>query len=231
MTSGNEVPLRVAQGYSNLNIDHRLVKCIVEAIGDNKIDVATFDPLVTLHGVPENDTGKMDTVVRIFAKMADTQNCAIELSHHTRKLLPGSTEDYSVDDMRGAGSLKDAMRAVRMLNFMSRRRGHRYRGAGAHLILPGRSGKGQQLPSAELGPASKVHHLGPAEFRRSGRHRPLGVPQPGRTTLAREGRSRTQGRTRLHEVARSLHLGRPNRQRPCRSGQCPKRVRQGAGGQ
>jgi RecA-family ATPase len=70
--------------------------------------------------VPENDTGKMDTVVRIFAKMADTQNCAIELSHHTRKLLPGSTEDYSVDDMRGAGSLKDAMRAVRMLNFMSK---------------------------------------------------------------------------------------------------------------
>jgi hypothetical protein len=120
MTSGNEVPLRVAQGYSNLNIDHRLVKCIIEAIGDNKIDVATFDPLVTLHGVPENDTGKMDTVVRIFAKMADTQNCAIELSHHTRKLLPGSTEDYSVDDMRGAGSLKDAMRAVRMLNFMSK---------------------------------------------------------------------------------------------------------------
>jgi hypothetical protein len=47
MTSGNEVPLRVAQGYSNLNIDHRLVKC------------------------------------------------AIELSHHTRKLLPGSTDDYS----------------------------------------------------------------------------------------------------------------------------------------
>jgi RecA-family ATPase len=120
MTSGNEVPLRVAQGYSNLNIDHRLVKCIIEAIGDNKIDVATFDPLVTLHGVPENDTGKMDTVVRIFAKMADTQNCAIELSHHTRKLLPGSTEDYSVDDMRGAGSLKDAMRAVRILNFMSK---------------------------------------------------------------------------------------------------------------
>jgi RecA-family ATPase len=118
MTSGNEIPLRVAQGYSNLSIDHRLVKCITEAIGDNKIDVATFDPLVTLHGVPENDTGKMDTVIRIFASIADTQDCAIELSHHTRKLLAGSTADYTVDDMRGAGSLKDAMRAVRMLNFM-----------------------------------------------------------------------------------------------------------------
>jgi hypothetical protein len=118
MTSGNEVPLRVAQGYSNLQIDHRLVKCITEVIGDNKIDVATFDPLVTLHGVPENDTGKMDTVIRIFAGIADTQNCAIELSHHTRKLMAGSTADYTVDDMRGAGSLKDAMRAVRMLNYM-----------------------------------------------------------------------------------------------------------------
>ena len=118
MTSGNEVPLRVAQGYSNLLIDHRLVKCITEAIGDNRIDVATFDPLVTLHGVPENDTGKMDTVIRLFASIADTQDCAIELSHHTRKLLAGSTADYVVDDMRGAGSLKDAMRAVRMLNFM-----------------------------------------------------------------------------------------------------------------
>jgi hypothetical protein len=112
--------LRVAQGYSNLQIDHRLVKCITESIGDNKIDVASFDPLVTLHGVPENDTGKMDTVVRIFASISDTQNCAIELSHHTRKLAPGSSEDYGIDDMRGAGSLKDAMRAVRMLNFMPR---------------------------------------------------------------------------------------------------------------
>jgi RecA-family ATPase len=120
MTSGNEVPLRVAQGYSNLDVNHRLIRCIAEAIGDNGIDVATLDPLVTLHGVPENDTGKMDTVVRIFAKMADAQNCAIELSHHTRKLLAGSTDDYSVDDMRGAGSMKDAMRAVRMLNFMSK---------------------------------------------------------------------------------------------------------------
>ena len=120
MTSGNEVPLRVAKGYSNLTIDTRLIKCITEAIGDNRIDTTILDPLVTLHGVPENDTGKMDTVVRIFAGIADTQDCAIELSHHTRKLLAGSTADYAVDDMRGASALKDAMRAVRMLNLMTK---------------------------------------------------------------------------------------------------------------
>jgi RecA-family ATPase len=122
MTSGNEVPLRVAETWSQVRLqtDHRLVKCITEAIGDNRIDVAILDPLVTLHGVPENNPGQMDQVIRIFTRMADTQNCAIDLSHHTRKLAPGSSsDDVTIDDMRGAGAVKDAMRAVRMLNVMS----------------------------------------------------------------------------------------------------------------
>jgi hypothetical protein len=60
MTSGNEVPLRVAESWNQvrLNTDHRLVKCMTEAIGDNKIDVANLDPLVTLHGVQENNPGR-----------------------------------------------------------------------------------------------------------------------------------------------------------------------------
>src|SRR5215510_5486779 len=123
MTSGNEVPLRVAETWSQVRLqtDHRLVKCITEAIGDNRVDVAILDPLVTLHSVPENNPGQMDQVIRIFTRMADGQNCAIDLSHHTRKLAPGSADDYGIDDMRGAGAVKDAMRAVRMLNVMSPR--------------------------------------------------------------------------------------------------------------
>jgi len=59
-------------------------------------------------------------VIRIFTRIADTRNCAIDLSHHTRKLAPGSSmDDVTIDDMRGAGAVKDAMRAVRMLNVMS----------------------------------------------------------------------------------------------------------------
>jgi RecA-family ATPase len=70
--------------------------------------------------VPENSPGQMDQVIRIFTRMADEQNCAVDLSHHTRKLLPGSTaDDYTVDDMRGAKAISDAMRAVRMLNIMN----------------------------------------------------------------------------------------------------------------
>src|SRR5215472_15830802 len=122
MSSGNEVPLRVAETWSQVRLqtDHRKVKCITEAIGDNRVDVAILDPLVTLHGVPENNPGQMDQVIRIFTRIADTQNCAIDLSHHTRKLAPGSSsDDVTIDDMRGAGAVKDAMRAVRMLNVMA----------------------------------------------------------------------------------------------------------------
>ena len=119
MTSGNEIPLRVANGYGELKIHTPLVQAIEEGVAHNKIDVAILDPLVTLHNVSEQDNNKMDTVVRIFAAIADAQNCAIELAHHTRKLLAGSTSDYVVDDMRGASAIKDAVRAARMLNQMA----------------------------------------------------------------------------------------------------------------
>jgi RecA-family ATPase len=122
MTSGNEMPLRVAESYNQvrLNTDLALVKQITEQIGDNGIDVANLDPLVTLHGAAESSPGHMDQVIRIFNKIADTRNCAIDLSHHTRKLPPGATaEDHILDDMRGAKAISDAMRAVRILNYMS----------------------------------------------------------------------------------------------------------------
>jgi AAA domain len=122
MTSGNEVPLRVASGYSDLKIDEPLIKCITAEVKRNEIDVAVLDPLVTLHAVPEQDNGKMDQVVRIFAAIADGQECAVELAHHTRKLPPGANgTDYVAADIRGATATRDAVRAARMLNQMTER--------------------------------------------------------------------------------------------------------------
>jgi hypothetical protein len=119
VTSGNEVPLRVASGYSELRIDHALIAQINKNIEQNKIDLAVFDPLITLHGVPEQDNTKMDHVIRIFAAIADTRNCAIELAHHTRKMPAGNAGDYGGADMRGASATHDAVRSVRALNRMS----------------------------------------------------------------------------------------------------------------
>jgi len=120
------VPLRVAESYNQVRLqtDHRLVKCITEMVGDNKIDAVNLDPLVTLHGVRESDPGQMDGVVRIFTKISDDQNCAIDLSHHTRKLPPGSNGvDVDIDDMRGAKAVSDAMRELLRSNYLRIDRG------------------------------------------------------------------------------------------------------------
>jgi hypothetical protein len=49
------VPLRVARGYTNLDINRELINRINTQIEENQIDVVTLDPLITLHGVPESD--------------------------------------------------------------------------------------------------------------------------------------------------------------------------------
>jgi RecA-family ATPase len=118
-TSGNEFPLRVAKGYTNLEVDAGLVRQISAAISDNQIDLVIFDPLVTLHSVSEVDTGKMDAVVRLFAGIADETDAAIELAHHVRKPAAGSAADYDVHDIRGVAAITDAVRAARVLNRMN----------------------------------------------------------------------------------------------------------------
>ena len=119
MTSGNEVPLRVAEGYNKLDINEGLIKCINNQIEENEIDAVILDPLITLHGVPESDNTKMDGVVRIFAGIADAHDCAIEISHHMRKPAAGSNGDYGAADIRGASAIHDAVRSARILNRMS----------------------------------------------------------------------------------------------------------------
>jgi hypothetical protein len=118
ISSGTEVPLKVANGYNELRIDAGLVTEITSMIADNEIDLFLVDPLVTLHSVPESDNGKMDQVIRIFSKIADVCDCAVNITHHTRKLAAGTTEHTS-DDARGASAIRDAVRSLRVLNVMS----------------------------------------------------------------------------------------------------------------
>jgi RecA-family ATPase len=120
-TSGNEFPLRVAKGYANFEVDAVLVRQISAAISDNQIDLAIFDPLVTLHSVSEIDTGKMDAVIRLFAGIADDTDAAIELAHHVRKPAAGAAADYDLHDIRGVAAITDAVRAARVLNRMNER--------------------------------------------------------------------------------------------------------------
>jgi hypothetical protein len=88
-SSGAEVPLRVANGFSDLKLDAPLIALIKDEIRANQIDVVILDPLVTLHSTAESDNGKMDQVMRVFTGIATEMDCAIDVSHHTRKLAPG----------------------------------------------------------------------------------------------------------------------------------------------
>jgi hypothetical protein len=96
---------------------------ISATIIENQIDVAIFDPLVTLHGVSENDNVHMSEVIHLFGEIAVKCDCAIELCHHTRK--PSNTnregeKEFNSDDSRGAGAIRAAVRASRVFNRMSK---------------------------------------------------------------------------------------------------------------
>jgi hypothetical protein len=121
LTSGEELPLRIARGYNELKIDTELVERMTATIVELEIDVVLLDPLITLHGIREGDNERMDTVVRIFKQIASHCDCAIDICHHTRKLPAGSNgADYIADDARGASAFHDAVRMLRLLNVMSR---------------------------------------------------------------------------------------------------------------
>jgi hypothetical protein len=100
-----------------ITIVHRVVDQVKATIRNNEIDVLIVDPFVTTHGVSENDNNKMTAVAKIWAQIADDENCAVQIVHHVRK--SDGRREVSVDDLRGGGALANAARAVRLLIPMS----------------------------------------------------------------------------------------------------------------
>jgi RecA-family ATPase len=117
-TTGVELPLKVARGYQELNIDNRLVGRMMRTIAKNGIDVFIVDPLITIHGTNESDNGRMDQVMRILSGIAAECDISVDISHHTRKLGIGA-DDAGGDDARGASAIRDAVRFLEFLNVMS----------------------------------------------------------------------------------------------------------------
>jgi AAA domain len=89
---------------------------IIAELKSNSIDVLVIDPFVKSHSVNENDNGQIDAVATEWANIAEAANCSIELLHHTRK---NGGQEVTVEDARGAGSLVNAARSVRVANKMT----------------------------------------------------------------------------------------------------------------
>ncbi len=113
-------PLRIASVVnSRPMIDQAVVKYMVDFIERNHVDVFMLDPLVSFHGVLENDNSHMDVVVKEgFGAIASRTNSAGELFHHPGKPRPGQA-DTTVEDGRGASAILWAVRSARVFNFMA----------------------------------------------------------------------------------------------------------------
>ena len=115
--SGRDMPIRIAElDQGKARIAKPMTRAMVRAIRDHKLDVVAIDPFVSSHSVPENDNNAIDLVAKKWADIADKTDCAIILSHHTRKT---NGVGASIEDSRGASSLNYAARTRRAINTMT----------------------------------------------------------------------------------------------------------------
>jgi hypothetical protein len=120
VTCGLDMPIKVGRGAQEVKIDKALVAEIIYTIQEHGIDVAIFDPLVTMHNTSEIFTATMDPIIReAFALIANETNISVELAHHTRKKATGQ-EEFTTADARGSSGIVDAVRAMRVTNQMSK---------------------------------------------------------------------------------------------------------------
>ncbi|MDR6790797.1 uncharacterized protein YjiS (DUF1127 family) [Sphingomonas sp. BE138] len=99
-----------------LVIHEPVIEALVTELIRRRIDVLVVDPFVSSHSVSENDNGAIDTVAKLWAKVAVRANCAIILVHHARKMAGA---EVSSESARGAVSLTQAARSCIVLNRMS----------------------------------------------------------------------------------------------------------------
>src|SRR5262249_16483878 len=93
-----------------------LERQIRDAINRRKPDIISLDPFVKTHALEENDSGDMDFVCDLLARLAIEFNIAADSPHHVHK---GQIEPGNADAGRGSSGIRDAGRLVYTLTPMS----------------------------------------------------------------------------------------------------------------
>jgi hypothetical protein len=89
---------------------------IRDAIKRRDPDIVSLDPFIKTHGLEENDSGDMDFVCDLIARMAVEFNIAVDSPHHVHK---GQVAPGDADSGRGSSGIRDAGRLVYTLVPMS----------------------------------------------------------------------------------------------------------------
>jgi AAA domain len=112
-------PLCIAETKGrSVVVNQDTVADICNFIRENDIGLACFDPLKSVHRVPENSNDDMDIIGDAFNVIAEHTNAAIGLDHHIRKMAFGQSE-VTAADARGASALINKVRLSRVLNLMT----------------------------------------------------------------------------------------------------------------
>lgn len=93
-----------------------VVESVTASLKANKIDVLILDPWISFHEVPENENHKVQKVATQLALIAKDCGVSIELIAHAKKL---AGREMTSDDVRGASSLHDKVRSLRVINRMT----------------------------------------------------------------------------------------------------------------
>jgi hypothetical protein len=93
-----------------------LERWIRKAIERRKPDLVSLDPFIKTHSLEENDSGDMDFVCDLLARIAVEFNIAVDSPHHVHK---GQVTPGDADSGRGSSGIRDAGRLVYTLVPMS----------------------------------------------------------------------------------------------------------------
>jgi AAA domain len=107
---------KLAEMQNRTRIIGPLEQQLRDAIARCKPDIISLDPFIKTHALEENNSGDMDFVCDLLARIGVEFNIAVDSPHHVHKgtLVPGDA-----DSGRGSSGIKDAGRLVYTLTPMS----------------------------------------------------------------------------------------------------------------
>jgi hypothetical protein len=101
--------VKLAMMNGKIRVTGPLEQFIRDAIERRKPDIISLDPFIKTHALEENDSGDMDYVCDLLARMAVEYNIAVDSPHHVHK---GTVTPGDADSGRGSSGIRDAGRLV-----------------------------------------------------------------------------------------------------------------------
>lgn len=121
LNSGEKSPLRIVKRGADGRLKADQVDIMISYLLKYGIRWLIVDPLAETHTANENSNEEMMQVGAAYRYIAQQADCAVTLTHHTRKISGASAEGHSgnMDSARGASSLLGIVRIAHTLDGMS----------------------------------------------------------------------------------------------------------------